>query len=115
MVVELTIEDQYGVAIVAGHGLIAVFQVDDLEPNGPQRHFVRFPDALLVGAAMNQRSCDLPDPVRIRAFFEMCEPGNPAHVSEIPALSPETRKRTCYRMRIPYPVNIKKKQCVNLF
>ena len=95
MVVDLAVEDQNGVAIVAGHGLVAVLQIDDLEPNGAQRNVARFPHALLIGAAMDQRSSDLPDPVRIRAFLEMCKSGDPAHVLNNPrSLPQEHEKRT---------------------
>jgi hypothetical protein len=69
MVVELAIEGQYGVAIVAREGLIAALQVDDFEPDGSQGNVRRFPHTLLVGAPVNQRSSDLPDPVRIRALL----------------------------------------------
>jgi hypothetical protein len=41
---------------------------------------------------VNQRSSDLPDPIWIRAFFEMCEPSYPAHVSIIPASPPKLKK-----------------------
>jgi hypothetical protein len=73
-----------------------MLQVDNPEANGPQRNVARFPHALLIGAAMNQRSCNLPDPVRIRALFEMCEPSYPAHESVIPALSPENKKANLF-------------------
>jgi hypothetical protein len=92
VVVKLAIEDEDGVAVIAGHGLIALLQVDDFKTNGSQRHIARFPHALLIGAAVNQRSSDLPDPIWIRAFFEMCEPSYPAHVSIIPASPPKLKK-----------------------
>jgi len=36
VIVDLAVEDQNSIAIVADHGLIAVFQIDDLEPDRPQ-------------------------------------------------------------------------------
>src|SRR6202040_2657637 len=54
VVVDLAVEDQDGVAVVADHGLIAALQIDDLEAHRAQGNDWRFVDALLVRPAMNQ-------------------------------------------------------------
>src|SRR4051812_31358014 len=53
MVVDLTIKDDGGIAIVRAHRLIAERRkINDLEANGAERHIRRFEDALLVRPAM---------------------------------------------------------------
>ena len=54
-VVDFTIENQDGVAVIAAHGLLARNEVDDLQPHGTERHVGRFEYALLVRAAVEQR------------------------------------------------------------
>ena len=53
MVVDLAVEDDDRVAIVADDRLIAAVEVDDLEAHGAQRRLAAFEDALLVGTAMD--------------------------------------------------------------
>src|SRR6266851_10122798 len=53
VVVDLTVEDQYGVSVLADHWLIARLKIDDLEAHGTQRNERRFIRALLVRTAMN--------------------------------------------------------------
>src|SRR3981081_900940 len=55
MVVDLAVEDQYGVSVLAAHGLVARLQIDDLKAHGPHRNALRFVGALLVRTSMNQR------------------------------------------------------------
>ena len=57
-VARVAIEDEHGIAIIAGHRLAAMLQIDDLQAHRTQRHVSRFPDALLIGAAMGQRARD---------------------------------------------------------
>ena len=77
VVVDFAVEDQDGVAIVAGMGWSPCSRSMILRRTAPERHVGRFPDALLVGAAVNQRSRNLPDPVRIRAFLRCVNPAIP--------------------------------------
>jgi len=95
VVIELAIENYDRVAVIGGHRLVATFEIDDAQPDGSQRHFRGFPDALLVWPAMNQRSRDFPDPLRIRDLLKMSKPSYPAHFFGIPAFLPPRRKLHC--------------------
>jgi hypothetical protein len=102
VVIQFSVEDQDGIALVGRHGLIAVLKVDDAEPHGSQRHFGGFPDTLLVRSAMNQRSRDFPDPIRIGSSPKMSEPSYPAHVSESPPFLPPRKKAFFMGLSIPH-------------
>jgi hypothetical protein len=54
MIVDLTVEDEYGVSIFADHGLIAAAKIDDFEAHRAKRNGVRLPRALLIRASMDQ-------------------------------------------------------------
>jgi len=67
VVVNLSVENDSAVAIFREDGLVAVIQVDDFEARGTQREKAGLKDALLIGAAMNERCGGLADTFRGRA------------------------------------------------
>ncbi len=100
VVVDLAVEDQDGVAVIAAHGLLAVLQVDDFEANSAEGHIRGFPDVLFVGTAVGQRACNLPDPVRIGKAVFMSEPSNSTQVARIPQPVPRLPLRI--RRALPF-------------
>ena len=58
MVVDLAVEGDRRIAVVADDRLIAARQVDDLQPHGAQRRLAAFENPLLVRPAMGQRFRD---------------------------------------------------------
>jgi hypothetical protein len=81
VIVDFAVEDQNGIAIITQHGLIAVFQIDDLQADGPQRHQGGLPNVLAIRPAMSQRSRDTPDLFWTATPMIMGKPGNPTHSS----------------------------------
>src|SRR6266566_7647654 len=79
VVVDFAIEDQHGIAIVAGHGLIPMFEIDDFEPDSAERYVGRLPNVLTVRAAVNQRAGNPPNPLGLWRFIGMRESGDAAH------------------------------------
>src|ERR1041385_4811672 len=55
VVVDLTVEGDHQVAVLADHGLIPTREIDDLQAHGTQGNGLRMEDVLLVGAAVEQR------------------------------------------------------------
>src|ERR1035438_4446219 len=55
MIVDLAVERNRGVAIIAHHGLIAAFEIDDFEANRAKSRHAALVDTLLVGTPMVQR------------------------------------------------------------
>ncbi len=62
VVVDLAVENDDGVAIVAAHRLLAAAQIDDLQPDSAKRNRGRFPNALLIGSAMGDGTSGLMNP-----------------------------------------------------
>jgi hypothetical protein len=58
VIVNLSVKDNDGVAGGAGHGLIAIIQIYDLEADGAERDTGRLIHAVLIGTAMPERGCD---------------------------------------------------------
>jgi hypothetical protein len=79
MVVHLAVVNQNGIAILAVHGLLAGYEVDDREPYSTQRHVRGFVNALLVGPAMDQRRGGAADQIGLNRAVFMCESDNTAH------------------------------------
>ena len=73
MVVDFAVEDDHGVAVRRYDRLVARVEIDDLQPRGAERYQVGLEDALLVGAAMKDRSNGAPDPLRTRNPALMCK------------------------------------------
>jgi hypothetical protein len=80
VVVNFAVEDDGGVAIFAGDGLIPTRDVDDPQTDCSQRHRIRAESALLVWAPMNQAGDCAANPVVIRAKRLTREASNSAHV-----------------------------------
>ncbi len=53
VIIDFSVEDQDGVAIVTDHGLIAMFEIDDLEAHRAQRDVGGFPHVLPVRSPMD--------------------------------------------------------------
>ena len=53
VIVDLTVENENGLAVVAEEGLRAGFEIDNLEPHRAERHVGGFIGSLLIGAPMN--------------------------------------------------------------
>ena len=56
MIVNLSIECKDDVTVLADHWLVTPGQIDDLQPDGSERHVVRLKYALLIWATMDQRT-----------------------------------------------------------
>jgi len=107
VIVDLTVEDQDGVSVLADHGLIARLQVDNLEAHGAQRNNRRFIRALLVRTSMNQRVGGGANACAVEHTVSMRKPGYAAQMTATPS-----RRRTpaspivvsvspiCWRVRI---------------
>ncbi len=83
VVVNLAIEGDGGIAIVADDGLIAAAQVDDFQPHGAQGRQASFQDALLVRPAMQQRQDETLRKAPGRASVETCKACNATHLDQI--------------------------------
>ena len=78
MIVDLAVEDDNRVAVVAAEGLIAAFEVDYLEAHGPERDVARLERALLIGPAVGQRGGDPPDDTSVDRAIPMSKTCNSA-------------------------------------
>src|SRR5260370_13718334 len=54
MVVDFAVEDDDRIAVIGNDGLVAGFQVNNLETRGAERYEIRFKDALLVRPTVNE-------------------------------------------------------------
>ena len=81
VIVNLSVEDDPTIAVFGKNGLIAMIQVDDFQPRRAQRKKFGLKDALLVGPAVNQCGCCLPDSFRRCAPIFSGEPRNSAQRS----------------------------------
>ena len=79
MIVDLTVEDEHGVPVLANHGLIAPMKVDDLKAHGAQRNAIRFERALLVRASMNQRVRSGANARAVERTVSMCKSSYATH------------------------------------
>jgi hypothetical protein len=61
MVKNFSIECDAGIAVCAGHGLIARLQVDDLQPDGSERNIPGVVNPVLIRAAVQQGKRGSPD------------------------------------------------------
>ena len=66
-------------AIGAEHGLLPLLKIEDFQADGTQGDLARFPDVLLVRAAVRYRPGDVPDPGRIGRAVPMRKPRNATH------------------------------------
>ena len=71
VIVDLAVEDDHGIAVFGNDGLVAGFQVDDLQARGRQRYAVGFKDTLLVRSAVQNGSRRIPDPPGVWAIITM--------------------------------------------
>lgn len=55
VILDLPVERNRSVAVIAHHGLLAAFQIYDLEANRTKSRHAAFVNPLLVGAPMAQR------------------------------------------------------------
>src|SRR6266404_6215214 len=55
VIVDLAVENQDSISVLADHGLIAGLKIDDFEAHGPQRDTIRFVGALLIRTSVSQR------------------------------------------------------------
>jgi hypothetical protein len=85
VVVNLAVEDQYGVSVLADHGLIARMKVDNLQAYGAQRHNRRFICALLVRTSMNQRVGGRANACAVEWTVSMRKPGYAAQMTVTPS------------------------------
>src|SRR5260370_26908525 len=110
VVVNLAVEDQDGVSVLADHGLVARVKVDDFEAHGPQRDNRRFIRALLVRTSMNQRIGGRVNAPAVEGTVSMGKPGYAAQMTVTPSrgkklVSPITFsvQPTCSPLRIVAP------------
>src|SRR5579862_3978292 len=82
VVIDLAVKHQDGVPVLTLHRLLTVIEVDDPQADSPQRHVRRFPDTLLIRAAMCQRPSHFPNSGRLRRVSRVCEPSYSAQMNE---------------------------------
>jgi len=81
VIVNFPVENNPCVPIFGENGLVALFEVDDLEAGSAEGKQIGLKDALLVGPAVKQRGGGLPDSFRRCAPVFSGKPGNPAQRS----------------------------------
>jgi len=86
MIVDLTVKNCDGIAILASQGLIAAPEVDDFEPYGSQGNISRFVDALLIGATMGERRGDPVNHSGVGNTIPMRKSSNAAQSTKSPLL-----------------------------
>src|SRR3954451_6734584 len=79
VIVDLAIEDDDCVAVIASHRLFAAIQVDDLQPHRCQRDRVRVIGARLVGSTVTNAVARFAHSRRIGPGSQMCVSGYTAH------------------------------------
>jgi len=79
MVVNLAVEDDYGIAVIAAKRLIAGFEVQDLKAGGAQRTGCGLVNALLIRSTMDQCIGCRRDPFWPRRSTFMSEAEYTAH------------------------------------
>jgi len=80
IVVNFTVEDDGGIAVFTGDGLVSALNVDDAQTNCSQGNRIRTEGALLVRAPVNQAGNRTANPVVIRAKNLTRETSNSTHV-----------------------------------
>jgi hypothetical protein len=80
VVINFTVEDQDGIAVIAQHRLRAVLEINDFQAHRAKRYLRRLPNPLLVRPAVRDRPRDLLNPRRIRNGSGVSESGYPAHL-----------------------------------
>src|SRR6267378_4026906 len=88
VIVNLAVENDSGVAVFRQNRLIAGVQIDDFQARGAHRKKIGLEDALLVGAAMGERSGCFPNALGRRRPIFSREPCNSAQ-----ACTPRVRSR----------------------
>ena len=79
MIVDFAVERDHGAAGNVPDGLVAALKVENLQARRAQRSLSRLKDALLVGAAMNQRSYGVLNAAWRRGAPVMGESRNSTH------------------------------------
>ena len=79
MVVDLAVENDGRIAVVAEDWLVAAGQVDDLQPHGAQRDFAALEDRLLVRSPVVQSFGDSAADTPVRRSGYTCKSRYPAH------------------------------------
>ena len=92
MVVDFAVEHDGYIAIFRQDRLITGAEVNDLEPRCPYRAHARLEHALLVGAAVNQGSCGVPNAIGIRRPTFV---GETDDSTQVPAPLPISLKSAC--------------------
>lgn len=54
VIIDLAVEDQGGIRVVANEWLVAINEVEDLQPNGAKSRLASFEDAMLIRPPMIQ-------------------------------------------------------------
>src|SRR6266403_634045 len=88
VIVDLAVENQDSISVLADHGLIAGLKIDDFEAHGPQRDTIRFVGALLIRASVSQRVRSRPNPRAVEHTVTVRKPG---YAAQMP-VSPSRRK-----------------------
>src|SRR6266478_1111678 len=96
VVVDLAVEDQYGVPVLVDHWLFPSLEVNDLEAHGAYRSKRRFISALLVRPAMNERVRSRANARAVPRTIAVREPGYSAQM----AASPSRRKALFRRLAV---------------
>src|ERR1700685_3991081 len=81
VIVDFSVEDDDGVAILRKDRLITTFEVNDFQAGGAEGADFGAADALLVGSAMDEGRRGAPDAIWIRRPIFMCETGDAAQIA----------------------------------
>src|SRR5437667_10568679 len=84
VIVDLAVEDDDGISVVADDGLIATREIDDFEADRTQGHVGILVYALLVRTAMNKRSRDSARYTFIGRPVRVSKTGYTAHETKSP-------------------------------
>jgi hypothetical protein len=87
MIVDLAVEGDGRVAIIADHRLVSTCEVDDLQAHGAQSGLATLEDSLLVGTPMVQGFRDTSGNTGTDCPVQTCKSRNPAHYGTIPVPS----------------------------
>src|SRR5579864_1416368 len=80
VVINFAVEDEDCITVLALHGLVAAFQIDDPETHGPEGNRLGLVEPLLVRSAMCKRVGRTPDASRICFMMVVCKTSNSAQV-----------------------------------
>jgi hypothetical protein len=87
VVVNLAVENQHAVSIIAEHRLFAGAQIDDFETDGSERDVMRLVGALLIRTPVNQRVGRVADACRIEYTVTVCKSSYAAQMDLSPSFA----------------------------